>query len=771
MRPVLTFMGFLFKEEGSSSSQSICSLIGPANPLCQMLEFVFNRLHNLQDGFWALLTYKGWNVFRLQIVLDTFLAIAAACFWRVKCTLDRYPWLLWLIVDPARPLGARRTSAEKFRAACDECLDPYFSLVVRQTWGVDALLDDTTDACCIVRESFEQCPASNIMSELRFARIKKLLASGVSGRAHAASTMASKHVLSELAAVHARACDRLGRFRPEPVPPAPDPSPKAKSSWHKFLSQKRKEGKTMQEAAKAWSAMSPSEKAEWEQGEQVVERSPTEVKDADDHELKDTLHVGLGNAEFPLRDEIVAGLCRGPEIKIRSAEWKNAYGKLIKDPANQYAASEPLPLRCSERFGWDRCVTKIDGEQLATYEKVLSTIRKAATTGMTDRKSANLRLLRVKTDDRQGKFVLSCFHLAKNPEVVVFLEFSVVSEHDADEPIGAGALLVMRPRAVDFFCLDVTFAWDVLAYFRDGALGVDIASYVPETFTDADDNLQIALRLTGLDPHGGLKVAEEKGEKVPDEVKAAFSAMRCVSREDGATKRARSKGSTSAKRKSPKPGPSSLGKGVAKAAEDGGDGRDDAGCAAGAGPDDRDGDHPAVARADDDDNSGSSSSGSDEDYLDREERSEWKAAARVCQVDVATEDAGPASSSSSSSRPSAPPPPPRLPPPPLPPPPMLPPVSETMVASADAEDPLPVLVNGWATVGAERLGRINYLWRSPTSSQMMVYCRKHGCYKSMAGSRAPFESGALKWLSYGWSAACKSKADHVEQFNRFVLSP
>ena len=71
--------------------------------------------------------------------------------------------------------------------------------------------------------------------------------------------------------------------------------------------------------------------------------------------------------------------------------------------------------------------------------------------------------------------------------------------------------------------------------------------------------------------------------------------------------------------------------------------------------------------------------------------------------------------------------------------------------------------------GSRRLGRISYVHKSPVQSSMMLYCVRHQCYKSVSANKGPTEAGALRWLAYGASPACESKAAHLAAFNAMVL--
>ena len=77
--------------------------------------------------------------------------------------------------------------------------------------------------------------------------------------------------------------------------------------------------------------------------------------------------------------------------------------------------------------------------------------------------------------------------------------------------------------------------------------------------------------------------------------------------------------------------------------------------------------------------------------------------------------------------------------------------------------------NGAVYVRDRHIGRISYV-HDPTS-RMFVYCRLHGCYKCIAFSKNPYQSGAAKWLAAGLAADVGSKADHTRSFLDFVLHP
>eukprot|EP00974_Lingulodinium_polyedra_P013417 1298536-Lingulodinium_polyedra.AAC.1 len=83
--------------------------------------------------------------------------------------------------------------------------------------------------------------------------------------------------------------------------------------------------------------------------------------------------------------------------------------------------------------------------------------------------------------------------------------------------------------------------------------------------------------------------------------------------------------------------------------------------------------------------------------------------------------------------------------------------------------PGPVAVrrpDGYVWLGDEqKLGRVSYSWNG-ARCRMFVYCRKHQCYKGIASTKNPHESGAIRWLEAGLDVG--SKGDHEGMFARMV---
>ena len=167
------------------------------------------------------------------------------------------------LTDPAQPMGKRRRRCQEIRECCQFCVDREFTLPFLQEYDVNDLLVEGSPANRLVTESIRKCRATNIMSELRFSRILKHLMSSVFGRAANASTMASKHVLAEFSAMHARAVAAWENLEAVPAADIKLFSPKASSGWHLYLAEQRALGINMTEIGSTWHDLTADEKNDY----------------------------------------------------------------------------------------------------------------------------------------------------------------------------------------------------------------------------------------------------------------------------------------------------------------------------------------------------------------------------------------------------------------------------------------------------------------------------------------------------------------------------
>ena len=388
LRPILSLMGFLFKKERATAEHSITILLapGPANPAEQVIRFFCSKVRDLSDEFWLVLRYPAWSTFTLQLALDTSMAIGGAIQWRVIESLRHYPWRLWLIVDSTLPLADRCAEVELLEAACEECLDPHFTKRVLEVYAPADLLDPTSRANRVVRSSIESVRATNIVSELRFGRISKQMVTSKFGRAASSSTLASKHVLSELSSMHGRAMDAWeAKQLPEEAMAGVRVSTQACTGWHLYLQELRgKKAGSMAEIAGKWNGLTDEGKEVYnERGrklkEEVRMQAALDQACLEEHgNAENSTPLCMGNSEWPIRPAEIAHLCEGKTMSDMCKSWRQKCGRCVGAPR---APVEPQPIAsptCAELYGIDRCTAKLAADVRGRCDAFLKRLRRAA---------------------------------------------------------------------------------------------------------------------------------------------------------------------------------------------------------------------------------------------------------------------------------------------------------------------------------------------------------------------------------------------------------
>lgn len=261
MRPVMNLMGYLFREEGADSAHSVTTLMEPGSPDWRVVRFMVDQLAHLDAEFWIVYAGEGWDSFRLQLAMDTFLTIAGGIWWRVGRHLDLFPWRLWHVVNPEMSVAEeRKQHADRLVRCCPSCVDPWFTRPLLNEYGATDIARPGSIAHEKVLTSLQKCRATNVMSELRFARLTKHMVPNRYGRAPSIPSMATKHTLAELASMQHRAVAKWEKEEAVPKIDAPEWTSKASSSWHAFFKAKRREGLDMNEIGELWRSLDEEEK-------------------------------------------------------------------------------------------------------------------------------------------------------------------------------------------------------------------------------------------------------------------------------------------------------------------------------------------------------------------------------------------------------------------------------------------------------------------------------------------------------------------------------
>lgn len=207
------------------------------NAAQKTVAFLLEQLADLNSDFWAAFSHPGWSKLHLQLALDTCLAMAVGVWWRVVFYLGKCPWRVWRAVDPAAPREARQRECTEIKQCCPACLDPNFTRPLLAQHSVDELAPESSDVRHQVVTAIRASRATNIMSELRFSRITMHMMSSKFVRAASASTMASKHMPAELAALHGRAVQAWEQEEGVPVGNFAEFTPKV--AWRAWAAQVR----------------------------------------------------------------------------------------------------------------------------------------------------------------------------------------------------------------------------------------------------------------------------------------------------------------------------------------------------------------------------------------------------------------------------------------------------------------------------------------------------------------------------------------------------
>ena len=83
LRAVLSFMGFLFKQEAESAQHSITVLLKNPSECHRVVNFLIARLLNIDGDFWLVYRFGGLDEWKLQLALDVVLRLAASLSYRL----------------------------------------------------------------------------------------------------------------------------------------------------------------------------------------------------------------------------------------------------------------------------------------------------------------------------------------------------------------------------------------------------------------------------------------------------------------------------------------------------------------------------------------------------------------------------------------------------------------------------------------------------------------------------------------------------------------
>ena len=168
LRPSLNFMGYLF-QASSTNKLSVLELLkpnaAPHRPIC----YYMARLLDLDGDFWTLLKGNAWTASATHLALDACLRMCGNLHIKYVTRYEQWPWKLSVLADDASDQTARGLLHAELQQACDDCLDPFAQWVYTSA-SRDELIGQQGAMRLALKAAFQQCPCTNISSELRLAR-------------------------------------------------------------------------------------------------------------------------------------------------------------------------------------------------------------------------------------------------------------------------------------------------------------------------------------------------------------------------------------------------------------------------------------------------------------------------------------------------------------------------------------------------------------------------------------------------------------------------
>lgn len=134
---------------------------------------------------------------------------------------------------------------------------------------------------------------------------------------------------------------------------------------------------------------------------------------------------GLGDDEFPLREEFVKRLQKAACVASSTKRWKELTGQLVRgDPLHDQPPAGPL---CSECYGVGRCRARFTAEQMARFIHNISLVKRCAAHS---RSKIDLPTY-LFSNEETSLAVLAIFVLLRDPEASLFYR---VNTEDGRQP-------------------------------------------------------------------------------------------------------------------------------------------------------------------------------------------------------------------------------------------------------------------------------------------------------------------------------------------------
>ena len=333
------------------------------------------------DPFWLVYNRGEWTTERYRMALHGCLALMGHILLRMVLPFQAWPWPLAELASQKTSQERRDAVADCFWAARPCCLDTHFSqpfkAMVKTRAGVTSEV-----SIKYLREVFKRCPLNNVQVETKFGRQRNFKVS-CAGNLPDASTVASSHVLAELAAVHKRfleremeretaSADGAKQDAPGPAPTTPLPAKRRRlSQWNVYVQSNagrlQSKAVTMSELGHAFNAMTPDQKKAFAVDDKAHDPAQLAIVPAPEAivparrapgegakrglSLQTEMPLAMGCKRFPIAPDCLQQCCA--DIASHDKKWKTRAACACRGSAE---ILEPTAeLRCQDIYGPDIC--------------------------------------------------------------------------------------------------------------------------------------------------------------------------------------------------------------------------------------------------------------------------------------------------------------------------------------------------------------------------------------------------------------------------------
>ena len=375
MRPVLDTMGIIFDGDKSRLS-AVHFAAHETSPSVKAIQELATALQDTRSAFWKpFATATKWSKDAKALAGTIGLRLMGHLYLRSVLPFKFYPWRLAKVVNPVVPERERDVVLQEFvemdQTSCECCLDQGFSAKI---WRMmQAAGTDSHQVLQVLWEGFQSAPLSNVPVENRFARSRNH-AVPARGRCPRHTTIASKHVLSELRHNHV---DHVRRHLPLQTSNAKSVRKnglkRAACGWNMFVQKYAGVRISAGTLSHMWHDLERQE-----QFDQMSKQHNDKNKSADnaeDENQDEMMDLPFGDKAYPLRPDELA---HSPElVRLAKQEWPNAVGSIFGPDEDIQEPSDNSKL-CQFHYGPGRCVRTLTPEQKMNIDEINEQLKRMA---------------------------------------------------------------------------------------------------------------------------------------------------------------------------------------------------------------------------------------------------------------------------------------------------------------------------------------------------------------------------------------------------------